>query len=78
MSQLTTEQLLLEAVGLLDRISERLGKDVYIGNRRPGEYTDNEYYLVKVGNLSVCNTDPVAAFHEVLAKHNEWEMRDAA
>ena len=72
MATLTNEQLLLEAVGLIDRLAERLGKDVYIGNRRPGEYTDNEYYLVKVGNLSVCNVDPVAALHEVLARHAQW------
>ena len=78
MPELTTEQLLLEAVGLLDRISERLGKDIYVGNRRPGEYTDNEYYLVKLGNLSVCNPDPVVALYEVMGKHAEWETSRAA
>jgi len=65
----SVEQLLIDAVSALDQLSERLGKDVYLGNRRPGEYTDAEYYLVKVGNLSVANPDPVVALYECLGKH---------
>jgi hypothetical protein len=68
MSKLTDEQLLLEAVGLLDRLSARLGADIYIGNRRAGEYTDGGYYLVKVGNMSVANADPVVALYEAMGK----------
>lgn len=68
MPALTNEQLLLEAVSLIDRLSERLGTDVYIGNRKPGQYTADEYYLVKIGNMSVANADPVVAMYEAMGR----------
>jgi len=69
MAELTNEQLLMEAVGLLDRLSERLGGvDLYVGARKPGQYTDANYYLVRVGNMSVANPDPVVALYEAMGK----------
>jgi hypothetical protein len=69
MSTLTTEQLLLEAAGLLDRISERLGgANIMISNGRPGQTIPERFYLVKFNGVSVANMDPVVALYDAMAQ----------
>ena len=69
MSELTNEQLLMEAVGLLDRLSERLGgADLYVGNGKPGYTIPERFYLVRVNGFAVSNPDPVVALYDAMAK----------
>lgn len=72
MSDESLEQLLLDAVGLLDRISEKLGTRVRVGSRTHGEYTNENYVYVQIGNLSASNPDPVVALYEAMGKVAEW------
>ena len=68
MSNLTDEQLLLEAVGLVDRLAERLGVDISIASGKRGVTVSDIFYLVKVNGIAVANMDPVVALYEAMAQ----------
>lgn len=68
MTQLSDEQLLLEAVGLIDRLAKNLGVDISISSGKRGVTVSDIFYLVKVNGIAVAGLDPVVALYEALGQ----------
>lgn len=66
---MTNEQMLEEALGLIQRVAADTTGRISISSQR-GEYVDAWFYTASVGGLTACHEDP--------AKAAAWAMEQVA